>query len=84
MQSHPEQPDKPLQIDIIDTGIGIPPHLHEKIFETFSQADSGTTRIFEGSGLGLAISRALCKELGYRLEVESQAGSGAVFSIVLG
>jgi signal transduction histidine kinase len=73
---------RPARVDIVDTGIGIPTDLHETIFEAFSQADSGTARSFEGSGLGLTISRALCAELGYRLDVESIPGRGSTFSIV--
>ena len=64
------------------TGIGVPFELQETVFEPFSQAESGTTRSFEGTGLGLTISRALCAELGYRLEIESLEGEGSTFSIV--
>jgi signal transduction histidine kinase len=74
----------PSRVDIVDTGIGIPAELHDTIFDAFSQADSGTARSFEGTGLGLSISRAICAELGYRLDVESIPGRGSTFSIVFG
>ena len=80
--AHGDRPNDPGRIEVTDTGIGIPLDLQEHIFEAFSQAESGTSRSFEGTGLGLAISRAICHELGYRLELESAEGRGATFSIV--
>ncbi len=77
-----DRPNQPGRIDVSDTGIGIPRDLQEHIFEAFSQVESGTSRSFQGTGLGLAISRAICNELGYRLELESSAGRGSTFSIV--
>ena len=76
-----DRPNRPSSIEVSDTGIGIPRDLQEHIFEAFSQAESGASRSFEGTGLGLAISRAICSELGYRLELESSEGRGSTFSI---
>ncbi|MBI3787116.1 MAG: PAS domain S-box protein, partial [Ignavibacteriales bacterium] len=50
---------KPNCINVIDTGIGIPSHLLDEIFEAFKQADNTTTRKYEGTGIGLAIARSL-------------------------
>ena len=73
----------PSRIDVVDTGIGVPPDRRSAIFEAFEQADSGTSRRFGGTGLGLSISRALCDLMGYRLETtDGDGGRGSVFSIV--
>jgi signal transduction histidine kinase len=74
---------RPLRLDVVDTGIGIPADQLEVIFEAFEQGDPSTRRRHEGTGLGLAISRALCEVLGYRLTVVSEVGRGSAFSIVL-
>jgi len=68
-----------------DSGIGIPLDKQKKIFETFSQADSTTTRKYGGTGLGLAISNKLVEMMGARLELESEPGLGSrfFFSIVV-
>lgn len=72
----------PQRIDVIDSGIGIPPDRREAIFEPFRQADAGTTRRFGGTGLGLTISNRFAELLGYRLVVKSQEGKGSAFSIL--
>ncbi len=74
---------QPLRIDVVDTGIGIAKDKQDQIFEAFRQADSSTARRFGGTGLGLTISQALCRLMGYRLEVESEEGFGSTFSVVL-
>lgn len=74
----------PLRIDVIDTGIGIPEDHLPHIFKPFEQVESGTTRRFGGTGLGLAISDAICRQMGFRIEVRSVVGEGSTFSIVLG
>lgn len=72
-----------LNIDVIDTGIGINEHDLETIFETFRQIDTGLDRVKEGSGLGLAISKKLTELLGGTLSVISEPGVGSTFSVVL-
>lgn len=74
---------RPTRIDVVDTGIGIPEDQLEKIFQPFEQVESGTTRRFGGTGLGLAISDAICRQMGFHIEVESEVGVGSTFSIVL-
>jgi PAS domain S-box-containing protein len=72
----------PRRLEVQDTGIGIPPHRLDAIFEAFQQADASTTRKYGGTGLGLSIARSLCQLMGYRLEVTSQVGEGSTFSVV--
>ena len=77
-------PNNPqLQISIVDTGIGMTPEQQDKIFESFSQADSSTTRKFGGTGLGLSISRKLSESLGGSLTVSSKPGEGSTFTVTL-
>jgi two-component system, sensor histidine kinase and response regulator len=64
---------------INDTGVGIPKEKLESIFESFSQADSSTTREYGGTGLGLTISRRLVEMMGGRIWAESTVGKGSTF-----
>lgn len=76
--------DEPqLQIEVIDTGIGIPEHKLNEIFKPFSQADVSTTREFGGTGLGLTISRRIAEAMGGALSVTSQTGQGSVFKVTV-
>ena len=71
------------RIEVIDTGIGVPADRMTAIFDAFEQAESSTSRRYGGTGLGLSISRALCEAMGFRLEVESELGTGTTFRIEL-
>jgi PAS domain S-box-containing protein len=73
----------PLQISVRDTGIGISHSKLEKIFESFTQEDSSTTRRYGGTGLGLTISKSLAELMGGELKVKSEPGRGSIFSLHL-
>ncbi|MHB8644745.1 MAG: response regulator, partial [Thermomicrobiales bacterium] len=62
-----------------DTGIGIPAERMDRLFKSFSQVDSSTTRMYGGTGLGLAISKRLAELMDGRMWVESTPGEGSTF-----
>ncbi|MBE7173350.1 MAG: response regulator [Williamsia sp.] len=70
-------------IQVKDTGIGIDEDKLPKIFDSFTQADSSTTRKYGGTGLGLTISKSLAELIGGSIKVESETGKGSMFTLYL-
>jgi signal transduction histidine kinase/CheY-like chemotaxis protein/HPt (histidine-containing phosphotransfer) domain-containing protein len=68
-----------IRIEVQDSGIGIAPERQAKIFDSFTQADTSTTREFGGTGLGLAISKRLVELMGGAMGVQSEPGRGSTF-----
>jgi two-component system, sensor histidine kinase and response regulator len=76
-------PNVTLHFSVSDTGEGIPLDKQESIFDSFTQADSSTTRRFGGTGLGLTIASQLLSLMGGRIWVESEPGRGSTFHFTL-
>lgn len=72
-----------IAIAVADNGVGIPPELHDKIFEKFYQAERYFTGNVEGVGLGLAFVKKIVDFAGGTIEVESQPGKGSTFTVRL-
>jgi PAS domain S-box-containing protein len=72
-----------LEFEIKDTGVGIPEDKQDQIFQSFSQADSNTTRLYGGTGLGLTISKKLIEIMGGCINVKSDLEFGTTFSFDL-
>jgi signal transduction histidine kinase len=72
-----------LHFSVRDTGIGIPKDKQDRLFKTFSQVDSSTTRQYGGTGLGLAICKRLVELMGGKIWVESEDGQGATFHFTI-
>ncbi|MCP4422526.1 MAG: response regulator [Chloroflexi bacterium] len=72
-----------IAFQVADTGIGLSPEQQEQVFAPFTQADTSTTRKYGGTGLGLAISRRFCNMMGGDITVQSQPGTGAIFTVHL-
>ena len=72
-----------LHFAVKDTGIGIPQHRMDRLFQSFSQVDASMTRYYGGTGLGLAISKRLAEMMGGTMWVESAEGKGSTFHFTI-
>jgi len=72
-----------IEFQVADTGIGITPEQLGRLFQSFSQADSSTSKKHGGTGLGLALSRKFCQLMGGELGVTSAFGQGSTFTATL-
>ncbi|MEX2178909.1 MAG: HAMP domain-containing sensor histidine kinase [Gemmatimonadaceae bacterium] len=73
--------NRPVRLEVVDTGVGIPVANLARIFEPFEQGDAGMGRSHEGAGLGLPLAHQLCEAMGCRLSVVSDPGTGSRFTI---
>jgi CheY-like chemotaxis protein len=78
-----DAPKLSLEFTVWDTGVGIPAEKQKTIFDSFTQADSSTTRKYGGTGLGLTISMRLVELMGGKIWVESAIGCGAKFNFTV-
>jgi PAS domain S-box-containing protein len=77
------EPDSPIRIEVRDTGVGVPADRIDRLFKSFSQVDSSTTRHYGGTGLGLSIVKRLAELMGGEVGVESEWQKGSRFWVDL-
>ncbi|MEO1166324.1 MAG: HAMP domain-containing sensor histidine kinase, partial [Chloroflexota bacterium] len=75
--------DDKWRLTVADTGIGIPVHMHDTIFERFRQVDGTSKRAYGGSGLGLAIVKQMTEAMNGKIWVRSEVGEGSTFTVEL-
>jgi len=72
-----------IQFDVIDSGIGISAEQQARLFQSYTQAETNTSRKYGGTGLGLTISKNIVEMMGGRIWIESQPGKGSIFSFTV-
>ena len=72
-----------IQVSVSDTGIGISDDQQKRLFSSFQQAESSTTRKYGGTGLGLAISKSIVEMMGGKIWIESETGKGSKFTFTI-
>ena len=75
--------DDEWELHVQDTGIGIPAHMHDLIFDRFRQVDGSTKRNYGGTGLGLAIVKQICVAIDGNIRVESEPNKGSTFIVTM-
>jgi PAS domain S-box-containing protein len=75
--------ERGLAITVMDTGIGIEPLFHAKVFEKFFQVDSSMTRRYEGTGIGLSIAKSIVEAHQGEVTLDSTPGKGSTFKVLL-
>jgi len=77
----PEDSEQVIRVKIIDTGIGIPEEVHEKVFEPFRQVSEGLSRHYEGTGLGLTVTKKFVELMNGSISLQSRVGLGSNFTV---
>lgn len=77
----PQDSEQVIRVKIIDTGIGIPEEVHEKVFEPFRQASEGLSRHYEGTGLGLTVTKKFVELMNGSISLQSRVGLGSTFTV---
>ena len=78
-----ERADNKWKIIVSDTGIGIPAHAREYIFDEFRQVDGSSKRLYGGTGLGLSLVQKLSRVMGGNVALKSELGEGSTFTVTL-
>ncbi len=78
-----EQSQHSLAISVSDTGIGIDPAYHNRVFDKFFQIDGSMTRRYEGTGIGLSIAKSIVEAHGGGIDLQSELNKGSAFTILL-
>ena len=78
-----KQEGNQMELQVNDTGIGIPPHARDYIFDEFRQVDQSSKRVHGGTGLGLSIVQKLAIAMGGTVTLQSEVGVGSTFTVLL-